>query len=276
VTRKRNVRETERREDTVSSILIARLAATLNCAVPADGILPPLWHWMLFQEWTSSEELAKDGHPRRGSVLPSSDELPRRVWGGGRLAFHTTLAAGERVTRTSTIARIDEKSGRSGRLVVVTLRHNVSGVGGCAITEEQDIVYYQANTTAVPRACVPPPAAPPTATTRLLEPDPVLLFRFSALTGNAHRIHYDQRYAQEEEGYPGLVVHGPLQAIWLANLAAVVGNGARMAAFNYRGHRAAFSGNPLSIEGWPEDTCIRLRTLDHQGAVCMTAEAELA
>ena len=269
--------------DFVSSHLLERLAATLDDAPANTDFLPPLWHWLLFQEWASPAQLGLDGHPKRGGFLPPLPELTRRVWGGGRVEFGARLRLGERVLRTSVIQRIDEKNGKSGRLVVVTVRHELVGGSGLCVREEQDLVYRETDSTVVGAAAkmgtaaatVPCPTAPPGAFSRQVLPDPVLLFRFSALTGNAHRIHYDLTYARQQEGYPGLVVHGPLQAIWLIGhlqqeLAIVP------TRFEYRAHRPAIAGRPLRLEGWKEGPLVRLRTVDADGALCMSAEATLA
>jgi 3-methylfumaryl-CoA hydratase len=269
--------------DFVSSHLLERLAATLDDTLASTDVLPPLWHWLLFQEWASPAQLGLDGHPKRGGFLPPLPELTRRVWGGGRVEFGARLRVGDRIVRTSVIQRIDEKNGKSGRLVVVTVRHELVGGSGLCVREEQDLVYRETDSTVVGAAAkmgtaaatVACPTAPPGAFSRQVLPDPVLLFRFSALTGNAHRIHYDLPYALQQEGYPGLVVHGPLQAIWLIGhlqqeLAIVP------TRFEYRAHRPAIAGRPLRLEGWKEGPLVRLRTVDADGALCMSAEATLA
>ena len=262
-----HVGRTERRADTVSPVLARGLAATLGLPTP-ERTLPPLWHWALFQDWVAPGELGPDGHPRRGGFLPPVHDLPRRMWAGGRLVFHTPLVIGEAVTRTSTILSVTEKHGASGRLVFVTVRHDIAGPDSLAITEEQDLVYRGIEGGAVRPGA---PAAPvPSISARTVRPDPVLLFRYSALTGNGHRIHYDADYVRDVERYPGLVVHGPLQATWLA---AMVGEG--LSRFAFRGLRPAFVGNRLVLEAWREDGAVRLRSRDETGAVCMTAEAGL-
>lgn len=268
------VGRTETRDDTVWPLLVRGLAATLDVAEPADGLLPPLWHWMLFQDWAPAHGLGPDGHPRRGGFLPPVHDLPRRMWAGGRVSFPGALRVGDEARRTSTIASVREKAGGSGRLVFVTIRHAIAGPDGPAILEEQDIVYRGAEGAAVK----PAEAAPdrPGAISREMRPDPVLLFRYSALTGNGHRIHYDQDYVRGEEGYPGLVVHGPLQATWLAGLARSMRPGRPLARFSFRGRRPAFHDRRLRLEGWEEGGAVHLRTRDHEGAVCMTAEAEFA
>jgi 3-methylfumaryl-CoA hydratase len=267
VTRDPAIGRTETRHDIVWPLLARGLAATLGVPEPARE-LPPLWHWALFQDWAPADALGPDGHPRRGGFLPALPDLPRRMWAGGRLEFHAPLPLHAEVTRTSTILSVTEKRGASGRLVFVTVRHEIAGPAGQAVTEEHDLVYRGTEGDAVKPADTAPAVA--AEATRIVHPDPVLLFRYSALTGNGHRIHYDADYVRDEEGYPGLIVHGPLQATWLAALARTFGPFTR---FSFRGRRPAFAGNALRLEGWREGETTRLRTLDHTGAVCMTAEA---
>ncbi len=247
--------------------------------MPANALktLPPLGHWMLFQDWVPPDGLGPDGHPKRGGFLPPVHDLPRRMWAGGRIAFHADLRAGDPVERVSTILSVEEKSGGSGRLVFVTVRHRISGPAGLAIDDEHDIVYRGAEGAAVrPAAAAPePPAA---ALRREIVPDAVLLFRYSALTGNGHRIHYDLDYVTRIEHYPGLIVHGPLQATLLARLLAEARPEARVGRFAFRGLRPAFAGRQLTLLGWPDDAsgrAWRLETRDADGAICMSAEASL-
>lgn len=261
-----SIGRTQTQRDELSSRLVQGLAATLGVDVPK--VLPPLWHWMLFQDWVVPEGIGPDGHPRRGGFLPPVHDLPRRMWAGGRVAFHGPLHAGDAVERVSTILDVKEKTGGSGRLVFVTVGHRISGPGGLAIEEEQDIVYRGAEGAAV-KAAPAAADAPGGAMVGEVMPDPVLLFRYSALTGNGHRIHYDMDYVRDVEGYPGLIVHGPLQATWLAGLLA----GREVVRFSFRGRRPAFHGSALRIEGWEDGGEWRLRTRDASGAVCMEAEA---
>ena len=262
------VGRTQVHEDEVTPRLLRGMAATLG--VPEPDVLPPLWHWMLFQEWAPASEIGPDGHPKRGGFLPPVLDLPRRMWAGGRLAFHAPLHRGEQVRRTSTIEAVNEKQGGSGRLVFVTVRHRIEGRAGLAVEETQDIVYRAAEGTAV-KAAAPADPAPYGALLAEAMPDPVLLFRYSALTGNGHRIHYDLDYVRHEEGYPGLVVHGPLQATWLAGLLRE----RTLTQFSFRGRRPAFHGRPLSLEAWQSGKGYALRTRDAEGAVCMEAEADI-
>ncbi len=269
----------EESEDQVAKAAIAGLAATLDLAPESaapGGFLPPLWHWMLFQTWVPASALGLDGHPRRGGFLPPIHELTRRMWAGGRVRLLAPLAAGTAVRRRSEILAIREKSGGSGRLVFVTVRHVIEGEDGPAIEEEQDIVYRGTEGSAVRAASAEPPP-PAGAFTRTVTPDAVMLFRYSALTGNGHRIHYDLDYVTRVEGYPGLVVHGPLQATLLADLLRRhMPEGARLAAISFRGQRPAFHDRPLTLVGWPEGGRYHLESRDPEGACCMRAEAELA
>jgi hydroxyacyl-ACP dehydratase HTD2-like protein with hotdog domain len=272
------VGKTETHSDTVWPLLIRGLSATLDIPqqdVAPGGVLPPLWHWMLFQEWAPAHGLGPDGHPLRGGFLPPVHDLPRRMWAGGRVRFERDLHEGDPVSRVSEILKVEEKSGGSGRLVFVTVRHRISGPAGLAIEEEHDIVYRGTEGAAVKAAeqAAPPPAG---AFGHEVRPNPVLLFRYSALTANGHRIHYDLDYVTREEGYPGLVVHGPLQATWLADLVRLYRPGGRIARFSFRGRRPAFHQNPLRLIGWDGEGKLHLETRDHDGAICMSAEAVLA
>jgi len=263
---------TETREERLAKGPAARMAATLGGAAP-DGNLPPLWHWLYFLDATPRDELAEDGHARRGVFLPPVD-LPRRMWAGGRVAFHAPLPLGGTARRVSTLMRAEEKACRSGPLVFVTLRHEVSLADGTlAVAEEQDIVYREA---AGPGIAPPPPPAPVGAPWhRAFTADTVLLFRYSALTFNGHRIHYDRDYAAGHEGYPGLVVHGPLTATLLADLAAERGAG-RLAQFDYRAVSPLFDGETFTLNGRPTGAGAELWAANAKGGVAMRATAAFA
>jgi 3-methylfumaryl-CoA hydratase len=267
----------ETRRDEVRPELGARLAALFDePAAGTDAPLFPLAHWCLFQDWVRHSELGRDGHPARGGFLPPVHDLPRRMWAGGRLTFHAPLRPGLSLTRTSTIRDIVEKQGGSGRLVFVTLAHRITAGETLLIEEEQDVVYRGLDAPAVkPAAPAPPP--PASAFQRRLVPDPVLLFRYSALTGNGHRIHYDLDYVREVEGYPGLIVHGPLQASLLAKLLFDhLGRVPVRLSFSFRGQRPAFHARPLTLLGWEEsEGQYRLEARDAEGAVTMAANARL-
>ncbi len=212
----------------------------------AGDPLPLLYHWLYFWNVQPPAGLGSDGHPAKGGFLPPVP-LPRRMWAGGRVKFHAPLILGETATRVSTILKVESKVGKSGTLVFVTVRHELAGQAGLAVTEEQDLVYRAA---AVAGSIAPPPPGelPSAPFHRVVEPDPVLLFRYSALTMNGHRIHYDRTYAMGEEAYPGLVVHGPLQATLLAGLAQEMLRGA-LTSFDFRGQAPAFDGAPLHVCG---------------------------
>jgi 3-methylfumaryl-CoA hydratase len=224
----------------------------------AGDPLPWLHHWLYFWDVRPPAGLGSDGHPARGGFLPPV-ALPRRMWAGGRLAFHAPLALGEEVTRVSTIAKVEAKSGKSGDLVFVTVEHRLTGSAGLAVVEEQDLVYRGAaapGSVPLPDAAAP---APDAAWHHELTPDTVLLFRYSALTMNGHRIHYDLPYAMDEEAYPALVVHGPLQATILAAHAAKH-LGKPLRTFAFRGKSPAFAGLSLHVCGDPADEGATLYT----------------
>jgi 3-methylfumaryl-CoA hydratase len=258
---------------------VRNLSATLdrNDPLPQAGTeLPPLWHWLYFLPGQRQSELGPDGHARRGGFLPPVP-LPRRMWAGGRLAWHAPLRVGESMERVSRIASVTHKSGRSGDLVFVLVRHEVRSAQGLALTEEHDIVYRPL---ARPGEAVPPPQAAPADApwSREIVPDPVLLFRYSALTFNGHRIHYDRSYVTGVEGYPGLIVHGPLIATLLADLARRQRPDATLGSFSFRAVRPTFDLHPFSVNGKPSEDGrgAQLWARDHEGWLTMQAEAQFA
>ncbi len=268
---------TEQRSDLVTAASLAALSATLDREdpEPLPGTdVPPLWHWMYFNPVARQSELGPDGHPRRGGFLPPVT-LPRRMWAGGRLQFNHPLQVGDEITRLSRIADVSVKEGRSGTLVFVRVRHEINNARGLALTEEHDIVYRDA-----PRADAPAPAPQPAPAdfdfTREIVPDPVLLFRYSALTFNGHRIHYDRSYVTGVEGYPGLIVHGPLIATLLLDLLRRNVPHARVRRFEFRAVRPLFDIHPFSVCGKHRDGHIALWARDHEGALAMDASAEIA
>jgi len=213
------VGKTETCADTITTWPVAALSATLDRKDPEPrpgDVLPPGWHWLYFLETKPASELGPDGHPKRGGFLPPVP-LPRRMWAGGRIEFLQPLRIGDAVRRDSAIISVESKHGRSGNLVFVMVRHTISTGDGIAVREEHDIVYRDAAKPGEPPA-QGKPAPANAAWQRALIGDPVLLFRYSALIFNAHRIHYDLDYAREEEHYPGLIVHGPLQTTLLLDL----------------------------------------------------------
>jgi 3-methylfumaryl-CoA hydratase len=256
--------------DIVSPFPIAALAATLDRS-PPEGALPPLWHWLYFLPRTPQSELGPDGHAKRGGFLPPVP-LPRRMWAGGRLTFHAPLLAGDAVTRVSTIADVTAKSGRAGPLVFVLVRHEITGPQGLAVVEEHDIVYRDAPAPGE-AAPAPRPAPENPAWRRDITADDVLLFRYSALTFNGHRIHYDRRYVTEVEGYPGLIVHGPLLATLLLDLVAR-NTTATVKSFNFRAVAPVFDTTAFAVCATPSTQGkIRLWAQHQTGALAMEAEA---
>jgi 3-methylfumaryl-CoA hydratase len=265
--------------DTLTAWPVGALAATLDRdeALPVPGsLLPPLAHWLFFLPRTLQSDLGPDGHARRGGFLPPIP-LPRRMWAGGRLRFHHPLWIGEPVQRVSEIADVQMKRGRSGELVFVTVRHEIRNAAGLAVIEDHDIVYRS----------MPDPAAPPqpgcVATagatwSRTIALDPVLLFRFSALTFNSHRIHYDQLYVTTVEGYPGLVLPAPLCATLLMDLLRRHLPDREVASFEFRALRPVYADGPLRVEGSPapDGLSARLQAVDSAGFIAMEATAVLA
>jgi 3-methylfumaryl-CoA hydratase len=272
------VGRTEQRSDLIAAAPLNAWSATLDRddpeALPGSDV-PPLAHWLFFLPAARQSQIGPDGHPLRGGFLPPIP-LPRRMWAGGRLTFHHALHVGDEVTRTSRIVNVDAKSGRSGALAFVTVRHELTDARGPAITEEHDIVYREA-----PRpgaaAAEPPAAARDEAFGRRIVPDPVLLFRYSALTFNGHRIHYDRSYVTEVEGYPGLIVHGPLIATLLMDLLRRERPAARVQRFSFTAKSPLFDLHPFEVCGRADgERAVALWARNHQGTLAMQASAELA
>ncbi|MFD2471989.1 FAS1-like dehydratase domain-containing protein [Amycolatopsis silviterrae] len=237
---------------------VAALAALFDNGLPAPRPgedLPPLWHWVALPRWPGSAELGPDGHPARGTFLPPTD-LPRRMFAGGEVTVHRPPKIDETVTRRSIVDSVTEKSGRSGKLVIVVVRTVLSGVDGSPLVEErQDLIYREAG-----GSSEAPPVEPVDlagAPFRRSEngwgfaTDPTLLMRFSAATANAHRIHYDWPYATRVEGYPGLVVHGPLMSLALAEVLRLDSPSARVTRLAHRNLAPLFCGQPAQLRTEP-------------------------
>jgi 3-methylfumaryl-CoA hydratase len=272
---------TERRSDLVTPAPLAMLSATLDRDDPEPmpgSEVPPLWHWLYFLPVARQSEIGPDGHPKRGGFLPPVPQ-PRRMWAGGRLTFDRALTVGDEITRVSRIADVSVKDGRSGKLVFVRVRHEIADARGVALTEEHDIVYRD-NPPATPAgapAVLPQPAPAGESYSRAIAPDPVLLFRYSALTFNGHRIHYDRSYVTGVEGYPGLIVHGPLIATLLVDLLRRQLPGAHLRRFQFKAVRPIFDIHRFDVCGRQEDARRHaLWARDHEGALAMEAFAELA
>lgn len=282
------------RIETADDVILSRPAAALAAALDlpprpwAEGdALPPLWHWLYAQPAYRASDLGPDGHARLGGFLPPMPvgmSAPRRMWAGGRLVFHAPLRIGQVLQRRSVVEQVQAKQGRSGPLVFVTVRHalHVAGQAAPALVEHHDIVYRSGAAVAPGAVAAPsgaevtaPPEAP--AWSRTLVPDPVLLFRYSALTFNGHRIHYDRRWATEVEGYPGLVVHGPLIATLLLDLLQRQLPAATLRRFEFRAQGPAFDGSALTLQGQPAQAAdaVDLWALGATGARVMQARAVL-
>lgn len=284
--------------DTLSLRHARLMAATLGQnpeSLQAQDPLPPLWHWLYFLEGLPPDQLGRDGHPARGGFLPPVP-LTNRMWAGGRLEFFTTLRLNETAEKRSQVLSVEHKSGRSGDLVFVTVEHEVWQDGERALREEHDIVYKNPTPAQAqkPNNAATPPE--PGQWQRQCRPDTTLLFRYSALTFNGHRIHYDQDYCREVEGYEHLVIHGPLNATLLAALAQdvlrelaktagdgdgdgkVQGQGQGQAQkqlrhFSYRGLQAATLGTALHYQAKVEKDRLNLWVHRDDGVVSMQAEA---
>jgi 3-methylfumaryl-CoA hydratase len=251
------------------------MAATLDLerAPQAGDPLPPGWQWLYFNPMARRSALDVDGHPRRGGFLPPI-ELSRRMWAGSRIRYLAAVPIDSEASRRSRILKIENKVGKRGALSFVTVEHTISCGATTCIREEQDLVY---------RDAAPSDAAPAAATrcddvaqwSRSVTPDTTLLFRYSALTFNGHRIHYDLEYARAEEGYPDLVVHGPLTATLLQQFALEHGDGRSLARFEFRGVAPLFAARPFSLEGRPaHDGGLALWARGPDGELAMSATAE--
>ncbi len=263
----------------------ARAAAAMfdavNVTLSMGDAMPLLWQWLYFLPHAAQSSLDVDGHPLRGGFMPPV-MLPRRMFAGARVRVYRALRLGVPAVREGLISDVQEKTGRTGALAFVTVQYRFLQDGVLCLEEEQDIVYREAG------APVAPPVVrhwdePPTdAMVRDVTADSRLLFRFSALTFNAHRIHYDREYAMQEEGYPGLVVHGPLSAMLLLQLAdqiereraAVAVETARsVSAFSFRGVAPLFDVAPFRLIGTPADSSVSLEAVGPDGTIALRAEA---
>ncbi|ALG86356.1 FAS1-like dehydratase domain-containing protein [Gordonia phthalatica] len=253
-------------DEVVDAGRVRALAQLFDDGLPAPEAgdpLPPLWHWAALPEWAASSELGVDGHPRRGSFLPPID-LPRRMFAGGSVAFPGTVRVGDTVRRDSQVESVTEKHGRSGTLIVVVVATTLFAPdGSAAVVEKQNLIYREAAPAASGPPADPEPAAafvpvgPPLQTAGDdrwdFRTDPTLLMRFSAATANAHRIHYDWPYATRIEGYPGLVVHGPLMTMSLAETHRLRADGTRIASLTHRNMKPLFCGDPAQLVYTPSD-----------------------
>lgn len=260
----------ETRTDTLTPALAARYAATFDR--PARETGPQGIHWCLTTPEAATASLGPDGHPAQDDY----PGLPRRMWASSDVTFHAPIPVGAAVIRTSRLADSTEKSGKSGRLMFVTVAHDITANGAPAVSERQSIVYREP---ARPGAAPPPPGPLLADRTwdwkRALTPDETLLFRYSALTFNSHRIHYDRPYAMHEEGYPGLVVHGPLMASLLLDLADRELGPDRLASFSFRAVSPAFVGAPMTLLGGRDGDRVDLAIAGPDNAMIMQASATI-
>ncbi|WP_290058418.1 FAS1-like dehydratase domain-containing protein [Amycolatopsis solani] len=244
------------------AVALARLLGVDLPDLEEDG-LPLLWHWVYLLDWPRQADLGPDGHPVRG-VVPAPGR--RRMAAGGRVARTGSLVVGRAATRRTEVVSTTDKTGRSGPLTFVVVRHTISQDGEVKVVEEQDIVYRDA--AAAPTSATTSAPVPLEAGERAFPVDPTVLFRFSALTYNAHRIHYDRDYARDVEGYPGLVVHGPLQALAMAE--TVRGTGATATAIEYRVVAPLFDHQGLVVRATGGGVSVR----DHSGRITATGQVE--
>ncbi len=264
--------------DLIAPAPAAALAATLDSSrTPGLGdALPPIWHWLYF--WTTAPQagLGADGHPQKGGFLPDLG-LPRRMAAGGRMTFNAPLTIGAQAARVSRVLSVEHKEGRSGRLAFVTVEHDIQVGGVTAIREEQDIVYREPAQPGQPRP-LPTPAPADADWQREIAPTEALLFRYSALTFNGHRIHYDRDYARNVEGYPDLVVHGPLIATLLLDTVARFAPEAVVREYSFKAVRPTFLGHPFTVCGRraADGQAVELWAKDHEGWLTMSARAVLA
>jgi 3-methylfumaryl-CoA hydratase len=267
-----------RADDDVIAARHARLmAATVDYPHPErlrDGEpLPPLWHWIYFLEGLPPGELGRDGHPARGGFLPPVP-LANRMWAGGRLSFLGPVPIGTMVRKESRIFKVDHKVGRAGDLVFVTVLHEIKSLAGDLLVREEHDIVYKETLPPSPRGA-PPPPSPEAGSTRTFVPTSTTLFRYSALTFNGHRIHYDQDYCRTVEGYANLVVHGPLTATMLAAFAEEA-SGRTLREFSYRGLRPALLDDALTLSASLEGDHASLAARLGDGAICMQADAAFA
>jgi 3-methylfumaryl-CoA hydratase len=261
--------------DTATEAPAKLLAATLdreNAPRPGDD-LPCLWHWLYFLPASRRSDLGEDGHPKRGVFMPPVS-LPRRMWAGSRIEFRLPVRIGEVIRRRATIADVVQKTGRAGPLIFVRVVHEIECPRGLAIIEERDVVFRGLDTTGP--APEPPEAAGSAQWSQTVLADPILLFRYSALTFNSHRIHYDRTYATNVERYPGLVVTGPLIATLLAEsaIASVPDHAIRRLAFRSIG--PLFGDEAFTVAGRREDNRLELWAANNRNRLAMSAQAELA
>jgi 3-methylfumaryl-CoA hydratase len=266
--------------DYISSDVLNRMGLTLddNPGFEADAVVPHLWHWLFFLPHVKTLETGPDGHPKTGRFIPKIKGLDRRMWAGSRFWFHGNLLASRHAQKDSQVVSVTEKQGKSGRLGFVLVTHEIYQDERHILTEEQDIVYKQApesdTTVDDVNASLKPPGLKP-QWSKTYEPDPVLLFKYSALTFNGHRIHYDRDFCINEFGFPGLVVHGPLLAILMMELLRKNMPQVRVSEYVFRAKGPIFDFQTFNVQGAPEGENVFLWVENNHGLEAMTARAKI-
>jgi 3-methylfumaryl-CoA hydratase len=268
-------------EATLTLDVAQRMAATLNrnpALLRTGEPLPPLWHWLYFHEAVQTADLGEEGHAKLGGFLPPIP-LPRRMWAGGRLVFERPLPIGALASKQSVVEAVGAKQGRSGQLVFVTVKHVVRVDSETCLTEWQDLVYRAAVQPAAAQpgeaASSPKPAPDNAQWSETVIPDPITLFRYSALTFNSHRIHYDVDYCRQVEGYPGLIVHGPLTATLLVDLLTRHTPGKTLREFQFRAVSPLFVGQPIYFSGQRSNDAVEVWAANAASSLAMSARGRL-
>ena len=270
-----------RQNDYLGCDTLNRMSLTLNRdeVFEADSIIPNLWHWLYFLPRVKSMDEGNDGHPATGGFLPALEGLDRRMWAGGRLVFHDDLRAGKDAEKVSAVKKITQKQGRSGKLGFVLVEHQVFQNGCLKLTEEHDIVYKQAPQTPTTVESVNKMLSPPDKAAqweKAIAPTPVLLFKYSALTFNGHRIHYDAQFCKEDFGFPGLVVHGPLIATLLMELLRQHLPVSRVKEFSFRALGPIFVFQKFRVCACRDNAQVHLWAVNEDGLVTMSARATVS
>jgi len=266
--------------DYISADVLNRMSLTLDYDLKFDqeAIVPKLWHWLFFLPHVKASKEGVDGHPKTGGFIPAIEGLDRRMWAGSRFKFHDDLYTGRSARKDSHIVSIKEKEGRSGRLGFVLAQHEYYQDGRHLLTEEHDIVYKQAPESDTTVESVNAMLSPPERIAQWSQPytpSPVLLFKYSALTFNGHRIHYDRDFCKNEFGFPGLVVHGPLLATLLIELIRKNVPDSKVLEFSFRAKGPVFDFQTFKIEGCQEADTVYLWAVNDSGLETMSAQAKL-
>ncbi len=265
--------KSQTREEVINARQAELLAVTMGIPAPANGdTLPECWHWAWFNDALPAAELGRDGHPKRGGFLPPVP-LPRRMWAGGKLNFVSPIIVGKEIKKISTIKEIKHRTGNSGELCIVSIGHQLFDGETLCIDEVQNLVFREDPS---PDAPAPAPIKPPAGAEQSIDlhPDPVMMFRYSALTFNGHRIHYDVDYARDVEGYPDLVFHAPLTATALCNLASGIQPGKPIREFEYRATAPLFCNASVKLNAKQENNHITVWAETPSGGQAMIGSAK--